>query len=87
MEGLVRALAVELAPVRVNAVIPGVIDTNLWDSLPAEDKEGLYNRAIDTWLLGRVVHADDVALAFVYLMKQSFGTGLKVVVDGGTLLA
>lgn len=87
MEGLVRALAVELAPIRVNSVVPGVIDTNLWDSMPAEDKEGLYNWAKDTLLLGRVGHADDVALAFVYLMKQSFGTGLNLVVDGGTLLA
>lgn len=86
MEGLVRALAVELAPIRVNSVVPGVIDTNLWDSLPAENKEGLYNWAKDTLLLGRVGHADDVALAFVYLMKQSFGTGLSLVVDGGTLL-
>jgi len=87
MEGLVRALAVELAPIRVNAVVPGVIDTNLWDSMSAEDKEGLYNWAKDTLLLGRVGHAEDVALAFVYLMKQSFGTGLNLVVDGGTLLA
>jgi NAD(P)-dependent dehydrogenase (short-subunit alcohol dehydrogenase family) len=87
MEGLVRALAVELAPIRVNEVMPGVIDTNLWDSMPPEDKEGLYNWAKNTLLLGRVGHADDVALAFVYLMKQSFGTGLNLVVDGGTLLA
>jgi NAD(P)-dependent dehydrogenase (short-subunit alcohol dehydrogenase family) len=87
MEGLVRALAVELAPIRVNSVVPGVIDTNLWDSMSTQDKEGLYNWAKDTLLLGRVGHANDVALAFVYLMKQSFGTGINLVVDGGTLLA
>ena len=86
IEGLVRALAVELAPIRVNSVVPGVIDTNLWDSLDPAAKEGLYNWAADTLLLNRVGHAEDVALGFVYLMKQSFGTGQNLVIDGGTFL-
>lgn len=86
IEGLVRALAVELAPIRVNAVVPGVIDTNLWDSLDPAAKEGLYNWAADTLLLNRVGHPEDVALGFVYLMKQSFGTGQNLVIDGGTFL-
>ncbi len=86
MEGLVRALAVELAPIRVNSVVPGVIQTGLWDSMPQSDREGLFKAMEDTLLLKRVGQAEDVALAYVYLMKQQFGTGQNITVDGGTLL-
>lgn len=86
MEGFVRAMAVELAPIRVNAVVPGVIRTNLWDSMPAEQREGLYQAMADNLLLKRAGEAEDVAQAFVYLMKQRFGTGQNIVVDGGTVL-
>lgn len=86
MEGFVRAMAVELAPVRVNSVIPGVIKTNLWGSLSEVDREGLYQSQADALLLKRVGEAEDIALAFVYLMKQSFTTGQNIVVDGGAAL-
>jgi NAD(P)-dependent dehydrogenase (short-subunit alcohol dehydrogenase family) len=86
MEGLVRALAVELAPIRVNSVVPGVIETNLWNGMSEENKAALFQSMADTLLVGRVGQAEDVALAFVYLMKQSFGTGQNLVIDGGTLL-
>jgi NAD(P)-dependent dehydrogenase (short-subunit alcohol dehydrogenase family) len=86
VEALVRAMAVELAPIRVNSVVPGVIETNLWNSMSEKDKASFYQSIADTLLLGRVGQAEDVALAFVYLMKQSFGTGQNLVVDGGTLL-
>ncbi|OOQ59187.1 SDR family oxidoreductase [Mucilaginibacter pedocola] len=86
MEGFVRAMAVELAPIRVNAVVPGVIKTPMWDSMPAEQREGLYRSAEEGLLLKRVGEPEDVAEAFIYLMKQRFGTGQCVVVDGGTVL-
>jgi NAD(P)-dependent dehydrogenase (short-subunit alcohol dehydrogenase family) len=86
VEGLVRAMAVELAPIRVNSVVPGVIQTNLWNSLSEADREGLYQSMKDSLLLKRVGQAEDVALAFVYLMKQQFGTGQNIIVDGGTVL-
>lgn len=86
VEGLVRAMAVELAPIRVNSVVPGVIATNLWNSMPAEHRDQLYQSMEDSLLVKRVGAAEDVALAFVYLMKQQFGTGQNIVVDGGTLL-
>lgn len=86
IEGLVRAMAVELAPIRVNSVVPGVIETNLWNAMSEENKGSLFQSMADTLLVGRVGQAEDVALAFVYLMKQSFGTGQNMVVDGGTLL-
>jgi NAD(P)-dependent dehydrogenase (short-subunit alcohol dehydrogenase family) len=86
VEGLVRAMAVELAPIRVNSVVPGVIETNLWNGMSEKNRASLFQSMADTLLVGRAGQAEDVALAFVYLMKQRFGTGQNLVVDGGTLL-
>lgn len=86
MEGFVRAMAVELAPVRVNCVVPGVIKTPLWDSMPESDREGLYQYVSNAVLAKRVGEAEDVAEGFIYLMKQKHGTGQSLVIDGGTLL-
>jgi NAD(P)-dependent dehydrogenase (short-subunit alcohol dehydrogenase family) len=86
MEGFVRAMAVELAPVRVNCVAPGVIKTPLWDSMPESDREGLYQYVSKSVLAKRVGEAEDVAEGFIYLMKQKHGTGQCLVIDGGTLL-
>lgn len=86
MEGFVRAMAVELAPIRVNSVVPGVIKTTMWDSMPAADRDNLYQTMTDTLLLNRIGEAEDIALTYLYLMKQKFGTGQNIVVDGGTLL-
>ena len=86
MEGFVRAMAVELAPIRVNSVVPGVIKTNLWNSMPEADREALYKTVGDSLPVKRVGEADDVAQTFLYLMKQRFGTGQNIVVDGGTVL-
>ncbi|MDB4922537.1 SDR family oxidoreductase [Mucilaginibacter sp.] len=86
MEGFVRAMAVELAPIRVNSVVPGVIKTNLWGGLSDADREGLYKSQADALLLKRVGEAEDIALAFIYLMKQQFGTGQNITIDGGAVL-
>lgn len=86
IEGLVRAMAVELAPIRVNSVVPGVIQTSLWDSMSEEQRTGLFKTMEETLLLKRVGQATDIASAFVYLMKQQFGTGQNLTIDGGTLL-
>jgi NAD(P)-dependent dehydrogenase (short-subunit alcohol dehydrogenase family) len=86
MEGLVRALAVELAPVRVNSVVPGVVRTNLWASMAEADREGLYAAVGSSSLVKRVGEAEDIAQGFLYLMKQRLGTGQNIVIDGGTVL-
>jgi NAD(P)-dependent dehydrogenase (short-subunit alcohol dehydrogenase family) len=85
MEGFVRAMAVELAPIRVNSVVPGVIKTNLWNSMPAEDRDGLFKSG-ENLLVRRVGEAEDIALAFIYLMKQQYGTGQNITIDGGAVL-
>lgn len=86
MEGLTRALAVELAPVRVNIVTPGVVRTNLWNGMPDSDRENYFKTVGDALLVKRIGEAEDIALSFIYLMKQGFTTGQTIVVDGGAVL-
>jgi NAD(P)-dependent dehydrogenase (short-subunit alcohol dehydrogenase family) len=85
MNAATTALAFELAPLRVNAVAPGVVRTPLWDSL-GDAKQVVFDQAARTLPLGRVGEVEDAALAYVYCMEQSFGTGIVLTVDGGTLL-
>jgi NAD(P)-dependent dehydrogenase (short-subunit alcohol dehydrogenase family) len=86
MEAFTRALAVELAPIRVNAVSPGFVRTPLWGSIPEADREALYRDAGAKLLVGRVGEPDEVAEAYVYLMQSGFSSGQTVVVDGGGVL-
>jgi len=86
MEGFTRATAVELAPIRVNCVVPGVIRTNLWDSISQADREQLFTSVSNSLLVKRIGAAEDIAQTFCYLMKQTFCTGQCLVVDGGAVL-
>jgi NAD(P)-dependent dehydrogenase (short-subunit alcohol dehydrogenase family) len=86
MESLTRALALEIAPVRVNAVSPGVVRTELWRDLPEAEREGLYASAAGSLPVGRVGEPADVAEAYLYLMRGGYSTGSVVVVDGGGTL-
>jgi len=67
-------------------VVPGVVDTNLWNSMPASDRDNLYQSMASAQLIKRVGMADDIALAFIYLMKQQYGTGQNITIDGGAVL-
>jgi len=60
IEALTRALAVELAPIRVNAVCPGVVRTNLWQSMNADAREHLYESVGKSLLVGRVGEACEI---------------------------
>jgi NAD(P)-dependent dehydrogenase (short-subunit alcohol dehydrogenase family) len=86
IEALTRALAVELAPIRVNAVSPGVVRTNLWQTMSASERERLYESVGKSLPVGRVGEASDIAQAYLFLMQEGFATGQTVVVDGGTVL-
>ena len=86
MEGFVRAMAVELSPIRVNCVVPGVIRTPLWDSMGPQERDGLFQQVSQSSLVKRVGLPDDVAEGFVYLMKQRNGTGQSLLIDGGAAL-
>jgi NAD(P)-dependent dehydrogenase (short-subunit alcohol dehydrogenase family) len=86
LEGLTRALAVELAPLRVNCVSPGVVRTNLWQNMAENDREAMYEAIGSKLLVGRVGEAHEIAQTYLYFMQQGFSTGQIVVVDGGTSL-
>jgi NAD(P)-dependent dehydrogenase (short-subunit alcohol dehydrogenase family) len=86
MEGLTRALAVELAPVRVNIVSPGVVRTQLWANLAEADRGALYQQTAERLPVGHVGDAAEIAEAYVYLMRQTYSTGQVLVVDGGAVL-
>jgi NAD(P)-dependent dehydrogenase (short-subunit alcohol dehydrogenase family) len=86
IEALTRALALELAPIRVNAVSPGVVRTNLWQNMSSSEREQLFESLGKRLPVGRVGEAHDIAQAYLFLMQEGFSTGQTVVVDGGTVL-
>lgn len=83
IERVVPPLAAELAPVRVNAVSPGVIDTPWWSSFPADVREAQFNQLAAAVPTGRIGADSDVAAAIAYLIDATFVTGTVLPVDGG----
>ena len=87
IERIVSPLAAELAPVRVNAVAPGAIDTPWWSFLPEEARQAQFAAAADSVPVKRVGRPEDVADAIRYLIGASFVTGTILPVDGGFTVA
>jgi len=85
-EGLVRGLAVELAPVRVNAVRSGAVRTPMWDRIPEAQRQVLFARLAQGTLTGTIGEPDHLAAAHLYLMQNEYITGTVHTVDGGLLL-
>ena len=84
IEALARTLALELAPVRVNAITPGQIDTPLWRSRLSEtEAQAHYDCVAHAHPVGRVGTANDVAQAILFLMMNGFMTGAVLDIDGG----
>jgi NAD(P)-dependent dehydrogenase (short-subunit alcohol dehydrogenase family) len=87
VEALGRALAVELSPIRVNVVSPGLTDTPAYGEMPDDARRGMFAAAAKRSLVGRVGRPEDIASLALELMCNSFMTGVVVDVDGGGLLA
>jgi NAD(P)-dependent dehydrogenase (short-subunit alcohol dehydrogenase family) len=87
IEALTRALAIELAPIRVNLVCAGWVKTELWDSMPEAERHQMFDQIAQKLPAGRVGEATDIAQAYLYLMREKFSTGAVIVVDGGGVLA
>jgi len=79
IEHLVRGLAVELAPVRINGVCPGYIETEIWGNTPREQRLKMTER----YPLQRPGSPAECAEAYLYLMKGGYTTGQVLYVDGG----
>ena len=86
VEALVRAVAPEIAPKRLNVVSPGTIDTPMVP-LEGEERRELYENATAKNLIPRAGKADEVAQAIVFMVQNDFVTGTTIDVDGGWLLA
>jgi NAD(P)-dependent dehydrogenase (short-subunit alcohol dehydrogenase family) len=84
---LTRSLAVELAPIRVNAISPGIIDTGAWDALGNERKAAMFAEAIARNPAQRIGTADDIAEAALLTLTNTFMTGVTLHVDGGERLS
>lgn len=85
-EGMARGLAVDLKPIRVNCVAPGAIHTELWDSFATANVQAVLDMYSAKTLLGKVGRPEDTAEAYLYLMRDTFVTGITLLTEGGYLL-
>src|SRR5215472_7261495 len=83
VEHLTRGLALELAPVRVNAVCPGPVRTEVWNSIPADQREARMKRMTERLPLVRIGEPSEIAEAYLYLMRGGYTTGQVLHVEGG----
>ncbi|RAZ87024.1 short chain dehydrogenase [Mesorhizobium hawassense] len=83
---LARALALELAPTRVNIVSPGWVDTEMWDAIVGEAKTGYFEQMGARIPAGRIATPADITPAYLYLMQNAFMTGETIHIDGGQRL-
>ncbi len=86
IESLSRALALELAPLRVNCVSPGIIDTPIRAAMPEEARKEMLARTAASLPVGRVGLGEDVAHQIVACMTNGFMTGSTIYLDGGALV-
>ncbi len=86
VENLVRCLAVEMAPVRVNVVSPGTIDTAMFDWM-GDEKATKLSAMTSSHLIPRAGSAEEVAEGLLFVMNNKFVTGTTVDVDGGRILS
>jgi NAD(P)-dependent dehydrogenase (short-subunit alcohol dehydrogenase family) len=80
---LARSLALELAPIRVNAISPGVIDTGAWDALGEQGKADYFAGMAARNPARRIGTADDIADGVLFAMTSTFLTGQTLHIDGG----
>jgi NAD(P)-dependent dehydrogenase (short-subunit alcohol dehydrogenase family) len=83
IEHLTRALAVELAPTRVNCVCPGLIRTEIWNSIPEAQREAQLAQMTARQPLPRPGEPWEAAEAYLHFMRAGYTTGQVVRVDGG----
>ena len=86
LESLTRGLALELAPVRVNAVSPGTIDTPIRAAMPEAARRDMLEKTAAALPVRRVGVGDDIAQQILTFMSVGFATGSIVYIDGGALI-
>ncbi|WP_180357886.1 SDR family oxidoreductase [Streptomyces sp. NP160] len=86
VEGLGRSLAVELAPVRVNVLNPGVFETASWAHMEEKEREEFYAETASSLPVGRIGQPEDAADAVLFLLTNPQVTGTVLDLDGGARL-
>jgi len=84
VEHLTRALGIELAPIRVNAVCPGLIRTDVWNGIPEDRREEQFKKMTQRQPLPRIGEPEEAAEAYLHLMRAGYTTGQILRVDGGS---
>jgi NAD(P)-dependent dehydrogenase (short-subunit alcohol dehydrogenase family) len=87
LEALARSLAIDLAPVRVNAVSPGIIDTPIRAAMPEDARKAMLDKIAAALPVGRVGLAEDIGVQILAFMQNGFATGSIVYIDGGGTIA
>jgi NAD(P)-dependent dehydrogenase (short-subunit alcohol dehydrogenase family) len=87
VESLMRSLAIELAPVRVNALAPGFVDTPLLDGFFGDERAERIAAIGARLPVGRIGTAEEIAAAALFLMTNGYVNGHVLVIDGGHLVA
>ncbi|EHY1012927.1 SDR family oxidoreductase [Vibrio vulnificus] len=86
IEATTKILAKELAPIRVNAISPGLTKTEAYKGMNADDRDAMYQRTQSHLPVGKVGEASDIAMAYLFAIQNSYMTGTVIDVDGGALL-
>ncbi|EJV9412513.1 SDR family oxidoreductase [Vibrio vulnificus] len=86
IEATTKVLAKELAPIRVNAISPGLTKTEAYKGMNADDRDAMYQRTQSHLPGGKVGEASDIAMAYLFAIQNSYMTGTVIDVDGGALL-
>lgn len=86
IEGMTRGLAYDFAPIRVNTVCPGIIDTPQWDRMPEPARKAMYEKMEATLPVRRMGQSEDVAHGILFAITNPYTTGTVVIIDGGSLI-
>jgi NAD(P)-dependent dehydrogenase (short-subunit alcohol dehydrogenase family) len=86
LEAFSQALALELGPLRVNTIRPGLVDSDMWSSLDEAARERLRRRTRETFPARRIGAVEDIGHAAVFLMTNPYVTGAVLEVSGGETL-
>ncbi|HAS6210001.1 TPA: SDR family oxidoreductase [Vibrio vulnificus] len=86
IEATTKVLAKELAPIRVNAISPGLTKTEAYKGMNADDRDAMYQRTQSHLPVGKVGEASDIAMAYLFAIQNSYMTGTVIDIDGGALL-
>tara|TARA_R110002096_G_scaffold19729_16_gene65820 strand:- start:9669 stop:10391 length:723 start_codon:yes stop_codon:yes gene_type:complete len=86
VDAFARALALDLAPIRVNTISPGYVDTPLFDGLLGAQRDAVLAEVAQSLPVKRIGRPEEIADAVLFLMNNAYVNGINLVVDGGGLL-